>query len=42
VPTAIDSLVHRTGLAVADIAQHLILMELKGQVSQVPGGYVRV
>lgn len=41
VPTAIDSLVSRTGLAVADIAQHLILMELKGQVSQVPGGYVR-
>jgi DNA processing protein len=42
VPTSIDSLVNRTGLSVADIAQQLILMELKGQVAQTPGGYVRV
>ncbi len=28
--------------AVADIAQQLILMELKGIVAQVPGGYVKV
>lgn len=42
IPTAIDSLVNRTGLTVADIAQQLIIMELKGQVSQVPGGYVRM
>lgn len=42
VPTAIDSLVTRTGLEVAEIAQQLILMELKGQVGQVPGGYVRL
>jgi DNA processing protein len=42
VPTAIDSLVNRTGLSVAEIAQHLILMELKGQVVQTPGGYVRM
>jgi DNA processing protein len=42
VPTAIDSLVNRTGLSVAEIAQHLILMELKGQVAQTPGGYVRM
>lgn len=42
VPTAIDSLVNRTGLSVAEIAQQLILMELKGQVEQVPGGYVRL
>jgi len=42
VPTAIDSLVQRTGLEVAIIAQHLILMELKGHVAQVPGGYVRL
>lgn len=42
VPVAIDQLVNRTGLAVADIAQQLILMELKGIVAQVPGGYVKV
>jgi DNA processing protein len=42
VPTSIDSLVNRTGLAVSDIAQHLILMELKGQIVQTPGGYVRL
>lgn len=42
VPTSIDSLVNRTGLSVAEIAQQLILMELKGQVAQTPGGYVRV
>ncbi len=42
VPTAIDGLVNRTGLSVAAIAQQLILMELKGQVSQVPGGYIRL
>jgi len=42
VPTAIDSLVNRTGLEVAEVAQQLILMELKGQVAQVPGGYVRL
>lgn len=42
VPTAIDSLVNRTGLSVAEIAQHLILMELKGQVVQTPGGYLRM
>ena len=42
VPTSIDSLVSRTGLAVAEIAQHLILMELKGHVAQTPGGYVRL
>ena len=41
VPTAIDTLVHRTGLSVAEISQQLMLMELKGQVCQVPGGYVR-
>jgi DNA processing protein len=42
VPTSIDSLVNRTGLTVAEIAQHLILMELKGQIAQSPGGYVRL
>lgn len=42
VPTAIDRLVERTGLSVPDIAQHLILMELKGLVAQTPGGYVRM
>jgi DNA processing protein len=42
VPVAIDQLVNRTGLAVAEITQHLILMELKGLVAQVPGGYVRL
>ena len=42
VPTAIDSLVNRTGLAVSEIAQQLILLELKGQIAQVPGGYVRL
>ena len=42
VPTAIDSLVNRTGLAVSEVAQQLILLELKGQVAQVPGGYVRL
>lgn len=42
VPTAVDTLVNRTGLSVAEITQKLILMELKGQVSQVPGGYVRM
>ena len=42
VPTAIDRLVDRTGLSVAEIAQHLILMELKGLVVQTPGGYVRM
>lgn len=42
VPTSIDRLVNRTGLAVAEIAQHLILMELKGHVAQTPGGYVRL
>ena len=41
VPTAIDSLVNRTGLSVSEITQQLILMELKSQVAQVPGGYVR-
>jgi len=41
-PTSIDSLVHRTGLAVSEIAQQLMLMELKGQVAQTPGGYVRL
>lgn len=41
VPTAVDSLVNRTGLSVAEITQQLILMELKSQVAQVPGGYVR-
>ncbi|MGK0406096.1 MAG: DNA processing protein [Oleispira sp.] len=42
VPTAIDTLVNRTGLSVAEVAQQLILMELKGYVAQTPGGYVRV
>jgi DNA processing protein len=42
VPTSIDSLVNRTDLSVAEIAQHLILMELKGLVGQVPGGYIRL
>jgi DNA processing protein len=42
VPTSIDSLVNRTGLSVAEIAQQLMLMELKGQVAQTPGGYVRM
>lgn len=42
VPTAVDTLVNRTGLSVAEITQQLILMELKGQVGQVPGGYVRL
>ena len=42
VPTAVDILVNRTGLSVAEITQQLILMELKSQVSQVPGGYVRL
>ncbi len=42
VPTAIDSLVNRTGLAVSEVAQQLIFLELKGQVAQVPGGYVRL
>lgn len=41
-PTAIDVLVHRTGLSVAEVVQQLMLMELKGQVAQVPGGYVRL
>jgi predicted Rossmann fold nucleotide-binding protein DprA/Smf involved in DNA uptake len=27
---------------VAEVAQQLILMELKGYVTQTPGGYVRV
>lgn len=42
VPTSIDSLVNRTGLSVSEIAQQLILMELKGQIVQTPGGYVRL
>jgi DNA processing protein len=42
VPTAIDTLVNRTGLSVAEVAQQLILMELKGYVAQTPGGYIRV
>jgi len=42
VPTSIDNLVNRTGLSVAEVAQQLILMELKGQVAQTPGGYVRM
>lgn len=42
VPTSIDSLVNRTGLSVAEVAQQLMLMELKGHVAQVPGGYVRL
>ena len=42
VPTSIDSLVNRTGLSVAEIAQQLILMELKGYVAQTPGGYIRL
>jgi DNA processing protein len=42
VPNAIDTLVNRTGLSVAEVAQQLILMELKGYVAQTPGGYVRV
>lgn len=42
VPTAVDTLVNRTGLSVAEITQQLILMELKGQITQVPGGYVRL
>ena len=41
IPTAIETLVQRTGLSVIDISQQLILMELKGHVCQVPGGYVR-
>jgi DNA processing protein len=42
VPTSIDALVNRTGLSVAEIAQQLMLMELKGQIAQTPGGYVRL
>jgi DNA processing protein len=42
IPTAIDTLVNRSGLSVAEVAQQLILMELKGYVAQTPGGYVRV
>ena len=42
IPTAIDRLVNRTGLSVAEASQQLMLMELKGQVAQVPGGYVRL
>ena len=42
IPTSIDSLVNRTGLSVAEVAQQLIIMELKGHVAQTPGGYVRL
>ena len=42
IPTSIDTVVSRTGLSVAEVAQQLILMELKGQIAQTPGGYVRV
>ena len=42
VPTSIDTLVNRPGLSVAEIAQQLMLMELKGQIVQTPGGYVRL
>jgi DNA processing protein len=42
VPTSIDSLVNRTRLSVAEVAQQLIIMELKGHVAQTPGGYVRL
>jgi DNA processing protein len=42
IPTSIDSLVNRTGLSVAEVAQQLIIMELRGHVVQTPGGYVRL
>ena len=42
VPTSIDSLVNRTRLSVAEVAQQLIIMELRGHVVQTPGGYVRL
>jgi len=41
VPVALDVLVARTGQDVAWLSQQLIFWELKGKVSQVPGGYVR-
>lgn len=42
VPTAIDTVVSRTGLSVSQVSQQLIVMELKGLVSQVPGGFIRL
>jgi len=42
VPVALDVLVARTGKDVAWLSQQLMFWELKGKVSQVPGGYIRI
>lgn len=42
VPVPLDVLVARTGKEVAWLSQQLMFWELKGKVSQVPGGYIRI
>ena len=40
-PKSLDQLVGVSGLSVAELTQQLMLLELKGQIKQVPGGYVK-
>jgi len=40
-PTSIDTLVARTGLTVCEIASMLLILELKGCISQSSSGYLR-
>jgi DNA processing protein len=42
-PTAVDTLVERTGLTAEVLSSMLLILELKGQVASTPGGlYTRV
>jgi DNA processing protein len=39
--TSVDTLIARTGLRVDKLLARLLILELQGYISVVPGGYVR-
>ena len=41
-PVSLDELVKRTGLSVAEVSEQLLLLELEGLITAIPGGYIKV
>ena len=41
-PVSLDELVERTGLSVAEVSEQLLLLELEGLITAIPGGYIKV
>lgn len=40
--TSVDNIIQRSGLSAAEVTEQLLLLELKGAVVAVPGGYIKV